>query len=98
MSKHEIDIKGLPEGWEPVAYRYPIGNIEYVFVDDEIRQAKPTDKRCLLVRIVQQRRIVLEETGEDNIRYTSGHYANQCIARGVYVADQPKIWREVKEE
>ena len=24
MTKHTIDIEGLPEGWKPVAYRKPV--------------------------------------------------------------------------
>lgn len=64
MTKHTIEIKCLPEGWEPVAFRHPIGNIEYVFIDGEIRKAKPTDKRCLIVGMSQPRRIV--STGIDS--------------------------------
>lgn len=24
MTKHTVEIEGLPEGWEPVAYRKPV--------------------------------------------------------------------------
>ena len=94
--KHEIEIEGLPEGWRAVAYRRPVFG-EYYFYNDDIQQGRTGSGQFLIVEKIKPRRIVIEETGEDNIRYTSGHYANQCISRGVYVADQPKIWREVKE-
>lgn len=99
MTKHTIEIEGLPEGWEAVAYRVAVPNIEYTVTDDmepmlcQMEINYPT----LIVQKTKPRRVVLEETDADNIRYTSGFYANQVITAGIYVADQPKIWR-IKEE
>ena len=59
--KHEIEIPDLPDGWEAVAYRVPKGNIEFVFIENVVREAKPQDKKCLIVEKIQPRRIVLEE-------------------------------------
>ena len=59
-----IEIEGLPEGWKAVAYRVPKGNIEFVFIENVVRKAKPQDKKCLIVEKIQPRRIVLEETEE----------------------------------
>jgi len=64
--KHEIEIPDLPDGWEAVAYRVPKGNIEFVFIENVVREAKPQDKKCLIVEKIQPRRIVLEETDIDN--------------------------------
>ena len=65
--KHEIEIPDLPEGWEPVAYRYAHGN-EYVLSDGDIEQIRQsiekTSTKRLIVRKKQPRRIVLEESGE----------------------------------
>ena len=99
MTKHTIEIEGLPEGWEAVAYRVAVPNIEYTVTDDmkpmlcQMEINYPT----LIVQKTKPRRVVLEETDADNIRYTSGFYANQVITAGIYVANQPKIWR-IKEE
>ncbi len=60
-----IEIEGLPEGWKAVAYRVPRGNIEFVFIENVVREAKPQDKKCLIVEKIQPRRIVLEETNEE---------------------------------
>lgn len=66
MTQQEIEIEGLPEGWKAVSYRRPIGNIEYVFIDGEIRQAKPTDGVCLIVEKIQPRRkLSAQEIAED---------------------------------
>ena len=57
-------VEGLPEGWRAVAYRVPKGNIEFVFIENVVREAKPQDKKCLIVEKIQPRRIVLDETAE----------------------------------
>ena len=61
--KHTIDIEGLPEGWEPVAYRKPIFG-EYYFYNDDIVQGKTGCGQFLIVKKKQPRRIVLEETDD----------------------------------
>ena len=61
--KHEIEIPDLPEGWEPVAYRYAHGN-EYVLSDGNVEQIRQsiseTSTKRLIVRKKQPRRIVLD--------------------------------------
>lgn len=92
MTQQTIEVEGLPEGWKAVAYRRPIGNIEYVFIDGEIRQAKPTDGVCLIVEKIQPRRIVLEETEEK-------YLGNQVIEIDDIEISilTSKLWNEVKE-
>ena len=102
--KYEIDIEGLPEGWKAVAYRVPKGNIEFVFIENVVRKAKPQDKKCLIVEKIQPRRIVLEETGCD-YKVPSGYFYGDAIAGfsknnhdSEITLHLPKtIWREVKE-
>ena len=83
--KYEIDIEGLPEGWKAVAYRVPKGNIEFVFIENVVREAKPQDKKCLIVEKIQPRRIAFDEI-------TDG---TQDIDADYYI--KYKWWREVKE-
>lgn len=97
-----IEIEGLPEGWKAVAYRVPKGNIEFVFIENVVRKAKPQDKKCLIVEKIQPRRIVLVETDEfRQPRY--GEYFRRgmvdspievCLKMEVCAV---KIWR-IKEE
>lgn len=94
MTQQTIEIEGLPEGWKAVSYRRPIGNIEYVFIDGEIRQAKPTDGVCLIVEKIQPRRIVLEETGEVCDMMVSYYIQTDGLSMQV---SSNKIWKEVKE-
>ena len=104
MTQHTIKIEGLQEGWKAVAYRRPIGNIEYVFIDGEIRQAKPTDGVCLIVEKIQPRRIVLEETGEErSVSYGDWYEddlgrVNQWLNKDYGSSRCVKIWKEVKEQ
>jgi len=65
--KHEIEIPDLPEGWEAVAYRVPqIG--EYAFFNGGVAEwgRGNTNSDKLIVRKKQPRRIVLEETCEED--------------------------------
>lgn len=100
MTQQTIDVEGLPEGWKAVAYRRPIGNIEYVFIDGEIRQAKPTDGVCLIVEKIQPRRIVLEETEKyhepDDKAAIHTQIFNIDGVSAVKIISN-KIWKEVKE-
>lgn len=54
------------------------------------------DQDLIMVKKIQPRRIVLEETEKDNFKYTNGFYANQVLGNGIHIVDQPKIWRVVK--
>ena len=63
--KHEIEIPDLPEGWEPVAYRYAYVN-EHVLSDGDIEQIRQsiekTSTKRLIVRKKQTRRIYNNES------------------------------------
>ena len=95
--KHEIDIPDLPEGWEPVAYRYAHSN-EYVLSDGNIEQIRQsiieTSTKRLIVRKKQTRRIVLEETGETNHSFwdNSIHFDDIIIN-----IDSKKQWKIVED-
>jgi len=88
--KYEIEIEGLPEGWEPVAIRMPHngeyvlfkGNVEEVDGDGEVER--------LVVKKKQPRRIVLEETDEDNI------LPYQAFP-GITLYNKKKIWHIVED-
>ena len=66
--KHEIEIPDLPEGWDAVAYRVPEEG-EYYFSRHGFEQAVdewPDRPAAIIVRKKQPRRIVLEETCEED--------------------------------
>lgn len=92
MKTQTIEIEGLPEGWKAVAYRVPKGNIEFVFIENVVREAKPQDKKCLIVEKIQPRRIVLEETEEKYLGCQTLHIDGTEI-----MIMTNKTWREVKE-
>ena len=97
-----IEIEGLPEGWKAVAYRVPKGNIEFVFIENVVRKAKPQDKKCLIVEKIQPRRIVLEETNEERRICYGEWYESQegKLMRWPYggkTDGKHRVWREVKE-
>ena len=97
-----IEIEGLPEGWKAIAYRVPKGNIEFVFIENVIRKAKPQDKKCLIVEKIQPRRIVLEETNEERRICYGEWYESQegKLMRWPYggkTDGKHRVWREVKE-
>ena len=87
-----IEIEGLPEGWKAVAYRVPKGNIEFVFIENVVREAKPQDKKCLIIEKIKPRRIVLEETEEKYLGCQTLHIDGTEI-----MIMTNKTWREVKE-
>ena len=96
--KYEIEIEGLPEGWEPIAIRkQKLG--EHIFCLDTgfvVPADHRTPKAHLIVKKKQPRRIVLEETSEENHLYESGQYAAFSAGKFVISGVRNK-WREVKE-
>lgn len=89
MSKHEIEVEGLPDGWEPVAYRCP-KNYEKFLLDGEIKTAAADyATEFMIVKKKQPRRVTFEETD----------YNNVCdLEEGVkWTFFDDKYWREVKE-
>lgn len=94
--KHTIDIEGLPEGWEPVAFRKPLIG-EKIFQYGEIHKCTcKAEISSLIVKKKQPRRIVLEETSEENHLYESGQYAAFSVGEFVIAGTKNK-WREVKD-
>lgn len=91
-----IEIEGLPEGWKAVAYRVPKGNIEFVFIENMVREAKPQDKKCLIVEKIQPRRIVLEEDINDNRNPSIAQTLKLSSGRIMHIFC-PYAVREVKE-
>ena len=90
MSKHEIEVEGLPDGWEPVAYKdVHVG--ENILTCNGIIKAKPEHIGApwLIVKQKQPRRIVLEETDFRNIPDSGDQSMWHSIGN--------KWWREVKE-
>jgi hypothetical protein len=97
-----IEIEGLPEGWKAVAYRVPKGNIEFVFIENVVREAKPQDKKCLIVEKIQPHRIVLEETDEFRQPRYGEYFRRGMVDSPIEVCLKMeycavKIWR-IKEE
>ena len=84
MTKHTIDIEGLPKGWEPEKVTINPQNIcgtNYAVVTAmvELRKTKP-------------REITLVETEQDNIKH-DGKWCNQHFRDGLILTQQPKYWR-----
>ena len=107
MTKHEIEIPDLPDGWRPVAYRNA-NTGEFVIGSGGVEQVRgsitKTITRYLIVEKIKPRRVVLEETDEtreaifgeyffspDNMKVTVWSYSDP--SNGKY-----KIWRVVEEE
>ena len=100
MSKHTIEIEGLPEGWEPVAFRVP-DQSEYYFGRHGLDQATdewPDRPAAIILQKTKPREITLVETEEDNEHLlNSPMYVNQWVNLDILLVNQPKIWR-IKEE
>lgn len=98
--KHTIDIEGLPEGWEPVAFRIA-SNDEHRVINGVIEKCKGNDScESLIVKKKQPRRIVLEETDED-IQTGCGKLMDQiicCQNDMIMCLKKPKkYWRIVED-
>ena len=87
-----IEVEGLPEGWKAVAYRVPKGNIEFVFIENVVREAKPQDKKCLIIEKIKPHRVVLEKTEEKHLGCQTLY-----IDDTEFMIMTDKVWREVKE-
>lgn len=99
--KYEIEIEGLPEGWEPVCYRPPKYNEHYLSINKVEKANSDYEYSWLIVEKIKPRRIVLEETAVDNTKFDQRlgtPYTVQYFINGLVMSDQPKIWREVKED
>lgn len=104
MSKFEIEIPELPEGWKPVAYRRMKEGEDY-FCFGAIQKAKfdsSASAPALIVEKIKPKRIILEATGKTR-RPEAGEYVqhngNFCLCRKPERwGCEHEIWREVKEE
>lgn len=103
MTKQTIEVEGLPEGWEPVAYRCAVKG-EYLFLSTEVVEATHDHfTPSVIVQKTKPRRIVLEETTEERSVGLGDWYENndgvvgQWSDCGFGSRQYYKIWREVKE-
>lgn len=98
--KHEIEIEGLPEGWEPVEFRCPNDGESYIGYDGKVVTSLIANDfygQRLIVKKKRPRRIVLEETDEENRTYRAGVFVPQFISGGIVLHGQSKIWRGINE-
>ncbi len=99
MTTHKINIEGVPEGWEVVAYRkLNYSEDVYIWLPTHGQPFKCNDnfwqQWVFIVQKTKPRRIVLEETGELNTLGSYCMFANDSIQ----VAGKGKyLWR-IKEE
>lgn len=104
---HTIQIEGLPEGWEPVAYRVPVKDVDMI-LDRSGNVNNCTwngETAYIIVQKTKPRRIVLEETEEMRQVHKGEYYFDPLLNKvvvwlGAYkkVSDHEyKIWR-IKEE
>lgn len=98
MKTQTIEVEGLPEGWKAVAYRRPMVG-EYYLHNGQAKYCESLhSSEWLIIQKIQPRRIVLEETEEENQRYASGLRETQFLANGdVRLHNLKYKWREVKE-
>ena len=91
MSKHEIEVEGLPDGYVAVAFRLPLKTEKYFF-DGEIHTAfENMAHEYLIIKKKQPRRITFEETdcaGICDLDFSDG-------VRWTFF--DGKYWCEVKE-
>jgi len=104
MTKHEIEIPDLPDGWRPVAYRNA-NTGEFVIGSGGVEQVRgsitKTITRYLIVEKIKPRRIVVEDTGEVR-QPKEGEYVfnngNLCLCRKPERwGYEHQIWRIVEE-
>lgn len=87
MKTQTIEVEGLPKGYKPVAFRIGLKG-ELAFDCNRVIEitGNRTKFPCLIIEKIQSRRIVLEETDEDDSDI-SFHDST-----GTYT-----YWRQVKE-
>lgn len=93
---HLLDeIEGLPEGWKAVAWRVPHMREKYLHRGEVFTAGTCNSCEFLIVEKIQPRRIVLEETGEDNNDVGQPQHFNIDDNTALNIASR-KIWK-VKE-
>lgn len=97
MSRHEIDIPELPEGWKPVAFR-PRNNLSERFLSNDnppvimYDSSEMSTASVLIVEKIKPRRIVLEETDEKYLGCQTLYVDGTEI-----IIMTNKTWKQVKE-
>jgi len=94
MTKQTIEVE-VPEGWKVKEYRMP-NKGDYFWYQNRVCVASGSfiDQR-LIIEKIQPRRIVLEETCEDDCGMET--IQNFNIGNTIINVKSQKIWREVKE-
>jgi len=96
MSKHTIEIEGLPEGWEPVAYRFPVKDVDMIL--DRSGQVNNCtwngETAYIIVQKTKPREITLVETDEDTEVDVEQTFP---MSDTTFYVRSPKIWR-IKED
>jgi len=97
MTKQTIKVEGLPEGWSAKEFR--LGEINEPYYDPATKSIcrlfLTSTVGVLIVEKIQPRRIVLEETCEDDCGMET--IQNFNIGNTIINVKSQKIWREVKE-
>lgn len=96
--QYTIPIEGIPDGWEPVAFRVPLEG-EHAIIFGEARSCDDWHYRAprMVIQKTKPREITLVETDKDNGDNNSGIYPDQHLGNNIFIGNQHKIWR-VKEE
>lgn len=96
MTKHTIEIEGLPEGWEPVAIRIALKG-EHVLDCGDITMIDTVDHTkfpCVIVQKTKPREITLVETDEPNSNRDKQEF---IVDANIFVLNRAdKYWR-IKE-
>lgn len=107
MTKHEIEIPDLPDGWRAVAYRNA-NTGEFVIGSGGVEQVRgsitKTITRYLIVEKIKPRRIVFEATNEFR-QAVKGDWVQFCDCTDNFQrwgdlepsTSKYKIWRVVEE-
>lgn len=89
MTQQKIEVEGLPEGWKAVAFKRPCRSDNYLIRPGAVATAHENmSELWLIVEKIQPRRIVLEETEENNPDHDD---------ELVWTFMNGKWWKEVKE-
>lgn len=95
MTKFEIEIEGLPEGWEAVSYKIPSPGIDHILTKDGVMFCDDyEDELWLIVQKTKPRRIVLEETEERNSMRDPQCFQREDVSIQI---SSVRFWKEVKE-
>lgn len=96
MTKHNIKTEGLPKGWEPIAIRMPVKDVDYIYIGGWIKLCDDDNMPpCLIIQKTKPREITIVETEQDNIKH-DGKWCNQHFRDGLILTQQHKYWR-IKE-